>query len=142
MQRPDLDTLACVNAECHSLGRPGQGNLAIRKVYGKDHLRLLRCGTCREEFPMPCSPANASVLYPCDLPDAEWAQLAPLLPAPAQRGRPRAWALRLLVNALFYLLRTGCAWRYLPREYPPWQTTYTTFRQWRLQGVWQQIHEA
>jgi IS1 family transposase len=50
MQRPDLTTLACVNADCHSFGRPGQGNLAIRKVYGKDHLRLVRCGTCREEF--------------------------------------------------------------------------------------------
>ena len=91
---------------------------------------------------MPCAPANASVLYPCDLTDAEWGQLAPLLPAPPQRGRPRAWALRLLVNALFYLLRTGCAWRYLPREYPPWQTTYATLRQWRLHGVWQQVHEA
>src|SRR5918999_3442287 len=91
---------------------------------------------------MPCSPANASVLYPCDLTDAEWAQLAPLLPAPAQRGRPRAWALGLLVNARFSVLRTGCARRDLPREYPPWQTTYTTFRQWRLHGVWQQVHEA
>jgi putative transposase len=52
---------------------------------------------------MPCSPAYASILYPCDLTDAEWSQLAPLLPAPAQRGRPRSWPLRLLVNALFYL---------------------------------------
>ena len=68
--------------------------------------------------------------------------LAPLLPAPARRGRPRRWPLRLLVNAFFYVLRTGCAWRYLPREYPPWQTTYTTFRQWRLHGVWQCVHEA
>ena len=71
---------------------------------------------------MPCSPVSASFLYPCDLTDAEWASLAPLLPAPARRGRPRRWALRLLVNAIFYVLRTGCAWRYLPREYPPWQT--------------------
>jgi transposase len=91
---------------------------------------------------MPCSPASVSLLYPCDLTDAEWSQLAPLLPAPARRGRPRSWPLRLLVNALFYVLRTGCAWRYLPREYPPWQTTYTTFRQWRLHGVWQRVHEA
>ena len=91
---------------------------------------------------MPCSPVYAGSLYPCDLTDAEWALLAPLLPAPARRGRPRAWPLRLLVNALFYVLRTGCAWRYLPREYPPWQTTYATFRQWRLHGVWQQVHEA
>ena len=91
---------------------------------------------------MPCSPACTSVLSPCDLTDAEWSQLAPLLPAPARRGRPRSWPLRLLVNALFYVLRTGCAWRYLPREYPPWQTTYMTFRQWRLQGVWQCLHAA
>jgi putative transposase len=91
---------------------------------------------------MPCSLASASCLYPCDLTDAEWAQLSPLLPGAARRGRPRRWSLRLLVNALFYVLRTGCAWRDLPREYPPWQTAYTTFRQWRLHGIWQRIHEA
>ena len=50
MQRSDLATLACVNAACQYFGRPGQGHLAIRKVYGKDHLRLLRCCTCHEEF--------------------------------------------------------------------------------------------
>src|SRR5215510_3407625 len=77
---------------------------------------------------MPCSPVPASFLYPCDLTDVEWAHLAPLLPEPARRGRPRRWALRLLLNAIFYVLRTGCAWRYLPREYPPWATVYTTFR--------------
>jgi putative transposase len=91
---------------------------------------------------MLCSPAYASSLYPCDLTDAEWAQLSPLLPSPPRRGRPRCWSLRLLVNALYYILRTDCAWRYLPREYPPWQTAYTTFRQWRLHGVWQRVHEA
>jgi putative transposase len=95
-----------------------------------------------QRSPMPCSPVFAGSLYPCDLTDAEWAQLAPLLPGPARRGRPRAWPLRLLVNALFYVLRTGCAWRYLPREYPPWQTASTTLRQWRLHGVWQCVHEA
>jgi putative transposase len=91
---------------------------------------------------MPCSPVPASCLYPCDLTDAEWASLAPLLPEPARHGRPRRWALRLLVNAIFYVPRTGCAWRDLPREDPPWQTVYTTFRRWRLHGVWQRIHEA
>src|SRR5262249_8980493 len=92
--------------------------------------------------PMPCSPVYAGSLYPCDLTEAEWAPLPALLPAPARRGRPRAWPLRLLVNALFYVLRTGCAWRYLPREYPPWPTTYATLRQGRLGGVWQCVHEA
>ena len=50
MQRPDLDTLACVNADCQHYGRPGQGNLTIRKVYGQDGIRLLRCGSCQAEF--------------------------------------------------------------------------------------------
>ena len=91
---------------------------------------------------MPCSPVYAGSRYPCDLTDAAWALLAPLLPVPARRGRPHSWPLRLLVNALCYVLRTGCAWRYLPRAYPPWPTTDTTFRQWRLYGVWQRVHEA
>jgi putative transposase len=91
---------------------------------------------------MPCAPVHASFLYPCDLTDVEWAHLSSLLPGPARHGRPRRWAPRLLVNASFYVLRTGCAWRYLPREYPPWQTVYATFRRWRLQGVWQRVHEA
>src|SRR5262249_28293987 len=92
--------------------------------------------------PMPCSPVYAGALYPCDLTDTEWALLAPLLPAPARRGRPRAGPWRLLANAPSYVLPTGCAWRYLPREYPPWQTAYTIWRQWRLRGVWQCVHEA
>jgi hypothetical protein len=50
MQRPDLATLACINAACQYVGRPAQGNLSIRKVYGKDGIRLLRCCQCREEF--------------------------------------------------------------------------------------------
>ena len=50
MKRPDLDTLACVNPECHRFRRPGQGNLTVRKVYGQDGIRLLRCRTCGEEF--------------------------------------------------------------------------------------------
>jgi len=60
---------------------------------------------------MPCSPVSVAILYPCDLTDAEWTQLAPLLPTPARRGRPRRWPLRLLGNVLFSVLRTGCAWR-------------------------------
>jgi putative transposase len=91
---------------------------------------------------MPGSPAPASCLYPCDLTDAEWVHLAPPVPEPTRYARPRRWALRLLVNAIFYVLRTGCAWRYLPREDPSWQTTYTTSRQWRLHGVWHRGHEA
>jgi len=50
--------------------------------------------------------------------------------------------MRLFVNAILYLTRTGCAWRYLPRDYPPWKTVYGYFRQWRINGLWERIHDA
>ena len=78
--------------------------------------------------------------YDSDLSDAEWAILKPLLPAAKPRGRPRTTELRAVVNALFYLLRTGSAWRLLPHEYPPWQTVYGYFRHWRETGLWEAIH--
>ena len=62
--------------------------------------------------------------YPSDLSNAEWAILAPLLPPPALCGRPGKWPDRLIADAVFYVLRSGCAWRMLPREYPPWPTVY------------------
>lgn len=61
----------------------------------------------------------ASRRYPTDLSDAEWAALGPLLPPPAARGRPLKWPRRLMVEAIFYLVRSGCAWRMLPRCFPP-----------------------
>jgi putative transposase len=79
-------------------------------------------------------------LYPSDLTTEEWALLAPLLPPSQPRGRPRSVDLRRIASGLFYVLRTGCAWRYLPREYGPWQTVYYYFRRWRLDGTWMRIH--
>ena len=64
--------------------------------------------------------------YPSDLTDQEWNLLAPLLASPERRGRPPKWPARRIADAVFYLLRSGCAWRMLPREYPPWQTVSTT----------------
>lgn len=79
--------------------------------------------------------------YPTDLTDAEWALVEPLLPVIAtRRGRPRRHPLRRIWNAIFYVLRTGCAWRFVPKDLPPWQTVYHYFRQWRLDGTWQRIH--
>ena len=49
--------------------------------------------------------------------------------------------MRQTVNAIFYLTRSGCAWRYLPRDYPPWPTVYGYFRAWRLDGTWERIHD-
>jgi putative transposase len=75
------------------------------------------------------------VSYPSDLSDAEWALLAPLL-APAPTGRPRTRDLREIVNGLFYILRTGCQWRYLPADYGPWSTVAYHFYRWRDDGTW------
>jgi hypothetical protein len=62
--------------------------------------------------------------YPSDLSDAQWEILEPLLPPPDPEGRPLVYARREIVNALLYVLRTGCAWRQLPHDLPPWQTVY------------------
>ena len=67
MERPDLSTLACVNPECHQFRHAGQGNLGVRKVYGPDHLRLLRCRTCGEEF----AERRGSALFNTKLPEAK-----------------------------------------------------------------------
>ena len=80
--------------------------------------------------------------YPSDLSDAEWALLEPLLASPERRGRPPEWPARRVADAVFYLLRSGCAWRMLPREYPPWQTVYYHFRRWRLDGRLRRAHDA
>jgi hypothetical protein len=63
MKRPDLATLACVNPECQLFRRPGEANLIVRKVYAHDRLRLLRCGTCREEFSERCGSALFNTKY-------------------------------------------------------------------------------
>ena len=79
--------------------------------------------------------------YPSDLSDPEWALLEPLRASPEKRGRPPKWSLRRVADAVFYLLRSGCAWRMLPREYPPWQTVYYHFRKWRLDGRLRRAHD-
>jgi putative transposase len=80
--------------------------------------------------------------YSSDLSDGEYAVLAPYLPGAKPTGRPRLRSLREIVNGIWYVLRTGCQWRLLPADFPPWQTVYHYFRQWRLDGTWEQIHTA
>jgi putative transposase len=74
--------------------------------------------------------------YATDVNDAAWALLAPLLPTARPGGRPRTTDIRAVINAIFYLLRTGCQWRLLPREFPAWGTVYHYFRMWKNSGVW------
>jgi transposase len=78
--------------------------------------------------------------YPSDLTDAEWERLSPLIPAAKPGGRPRKTDMRQAINAILYLLRTGCPWRYLPRDgFPPRSTVYNIFRQFQRDGVWEAI---
>ena len=80
--------------------------------------------------------------YPSDVSDAEWALLAPLVPAIKPGGRPARWSRRAIVNGILYVVRTGGQWRALPHDLPPWQTVYCYFRHWRNAGIWEAIHTA
>lgn len=80
--------------------------------------------------------------YPTDLSDQEWILLQPFVAAPASRGRPRTLDLREILNAIFYLLKAGCAWRMLPHDFPKWQTVYYYFRLWKRKGVGYQINDV
>jgi len=76
------------------------------------------------------------------LTDAEFTRLEPLLPPPKGLGRARLRPIREILNAIFYVVRSGCAWRLLPHEFAPWQTAYHYFRLWRLDGTWEHLNTA
>jgi putative transposase len=80
--------------------------------------------------------------YLTDLTEAEWTILAPLIPAAQCGGCPRTTDMREVVNAIFYVLRGGCQWRLLPKEFPPYQTVYHYFWTWRWAGVWERMHDT
>ena len=73
--------------------------------------------------------------YPSDLQDAEWALLAPLFDRNGKRGRPSIYGQRALFNGIFYVLRSGCAWRMLPHDLPPWSTVHAAFKRWSRKGL-------
>ena len=80
--------------------------------------------------------------YPSDVSDAEWNVISSLLPDAKPGGRPRTTSLRDVVNAIFYVNRSGGAWRMLPKDFPPYQTVYRYFRTWSKDGTWEKIHDA
>ena len=80
--------------------------------------------------------------YPSDMTDAEWAILEPMLDVPNRFGRRWKHARRAILDAIFYVDRTGCQWRYLPADLPPWQTVYWYSRKWNLDGTMAEIHDA
>ena len=77
--------------------------------------------------------------YPTDLTDEEWATIEPFLPPPARTGRQRGVDLREVLNAIRYVARTGCGWRMLPKDFPPWQTVYWWFRRFVRQLLFRTI---
>lgn len=81
------------------------------------------------------------IRYDTDLSDKEWAVLEPLLPPQSKEGTPRKVSTREVVNAILYLLKSGCSWRLLPHDFPHWQLVYYYFRKWKKTGQWKIIHD-
>jgi putative transposase len=79
--------------------------------------------------------------YPSDVTDRQWQLIRPLLPTRAKRGRPPLDR-RVVLNAILYVVRTGCQWRQLPHDFPCWQSVYTIFWRWRRLGIWKQLHDV
>ncbi len=79
---------------------------------------------------------------PTDLSDAEWKYIKPHMPVPKGHGRPRTHSLREILDAIFYVVRSGCQWRLLPHDFPPWPTVYFYFRKWRIEGLWERMNRA
>jgi putative transposase len=84
---------------------------------------------------------NSRPSYPTDLRDQEWNLIQHLVPDAKPGGRPEAYPKREILNAIVYVLRSGCSWRMLPHDLPPWRLVYHYFRQWRQDGPWQLMHD-
>jgi transposase len=80
--------------------------------------------------------------YPSDLTDAEWALIAPLIPPAKRGGRKRTVDVREVLNAIFYVLATGCQWKALPKDLPPKSTAHSYFMLWDWSGTLERIHDA
>jgi transposase len=80
--------------------------------------------------------------YASSVTDAEWEKLEPLMPPRKKRGRPRKTELRAVIDAIFYLLQSGCQWDMLPKGFPPWQTVYGYCALWQADGTWARLHDA
>ena len=78
--------------------------------------------------------------YSTDLSNAEWECLKVHVPPPNKRGRPKTHTTREILNAIFYVLKSGCAWRLLPRDFPPWETVYWWFRRSRIDGTFEKLN--
>jgi putative transposase len=80
--------------------------------------------------------------YPSDLTDAQWEQVEPLIPPELPGGRTRSVDMRAVLDGVLYVVRTGCAWRQLPHDLPPWGTVHYYYRRFRLDGTWERVHDC
>jgi transposase len=84
---------------------------------------------------------NTRRAYQTDLTDAQWAQVQRFIPAPKPGGRPVKHPRREILNAILYLVRSGCQWRMLPHEFPPWKSVYGYFATWKKDGTLDRLHD-
>src|SRR3712207_3992179 len=81
--------------------------------------------------------------YPTDLSDAQWEYVEPHVPTPRAAGKPKRHSLRQILEAIFYMVPSGCAWRLLAHEFPPWKSVHHYYyRTWRINGTWEGMHAA
>jgi putative transposase len=80
--------------------------------------------------------------YPSDLTDRQWEKMKPLIPPPKSGGRPRIVQMREVLNGIFYLVRSGCSWRMLPNDFPPWGTVHYYYWRFRREGLWERINDT
>jgi len=80
--------------------------------------------------------------YLSDLTDKQWEKINPLIPPPKSGGRPRKIQMREVLNGIFYLVRSGCSWRMLPNDFPPWGTVHYYYWRFRQEGLWQRINDT
>ena len=84
----------------------------------------------------------ARIAYPSDLTDAQWRLIVKRIPPAKDGGRHRSVNMREVINGILYLVRTGCSWRQLPHDFPPWGTVHWYYRCFRIDDTWQKIHDA
>lgn len=82
-----------------------------------------------------------AVRYPCGLTDSEWEQVKHVFDPPGKPGRPPKYPRRQMLDACVYVLRSGCSWRMLPKDFPPWQTVYRTFRRWLAKDLFEHMYD-
>jgi putative transposase len=87
------------------------------------------------------TPSNRQA-YLTDLTDKQWVIIAPFIPSAKPGGRHRTVNIREVINAITYVLKSGCDWRMLPHDFPKWQIVYAYFRNWKKDGTWKRLHDA